>query len=291
MNPFLTEEDIKDQEAIQRDTIPEFLFKNNKGKWVDISEDNNPYLKEVQIPPDFEDNEYFYQMLILKYPSEIPPEFAIPLIQNNTHLDQEHIAKILDANANLIFNNIVTQHEAQVEVRRAELNQLFTTSTLSQTRFIPSEQKHVITIAKCKHDSLLYYFDRIKLTNEFPAAVVANYLKIYKGIRPLPEWIHTDPNCILLIYQNINIFIFIDRKKLKAVYILNDNIDDKILNILQFGDEYSIIKHEIEYVRGTYLIKDIQVRPNIMAFLAKNDPLFRKYIQINEFNQASRRPQ
>ena len=49
MNPFLTEEDNKNQKAIDAETIPEFLFKNKKGEWVDISMDNSPFTQKVKI--------------------------------------------------------------------------------------------------------------------------------------------------------------------------------------------------------------------------------------------------
>ena len=292
MNPFLTEEDKKNQKAIDAKAIPEFLFKNKKGEWIDISVNNSPFTKKVKIPPDFNDNEYFYKMLILKYYTPdvkvvIPPDFAILEIEPNIRLNQDQIAKIFSEINDLTFEGVLNLSKVKFEKRRAELNNLYIKTLKNQTKFIAKEARHLIIVEKCDSESLLYYFDQIKLTDEFPSASVSDYLKIYKGIKPLPEWITQDQNYILLIYHGKNIFIFIDDNYLKVVYIHHENIDSKILQILQFKGNDLTIEHHTEIVRGSYLIKNAQVRPNIFAFLAKNDKLFRKYIQINEFSRAS----
>ena len=95
----------------------------------------------------------------------------------------------------------------------------------------------------------------------------------------------TREDCILFKYktkQNMykTGYIFIENSELKIIY---NNLGEYNDQILSMWDLRNIKSVKIEYIKAKFQIIDAHFNKNIFSYLAMNDPLFSKYIRIDDF--------
>ena len=62
-----------------------------------------------------------------------------------------------------------------------------------------------------------------------------------------------------------------------------NNLDDYNDKILSMWDIKNIKNVEVEYIKAKFQILDKNFNKEIFSYLAMNDPLFSKYIRIDDF--------
>ena len=95
----------------------------------------------------------------------------------------------------------------------------------------------------------------------------------------------TREDCILIKYKTVETgyksgYIFIENSELKIVYNNLNNYNDQILSM---WDIRTIKNESIEYIKAKFQILDKNFNREIFSYLSMNDPLFSKYIRIDDF--------
>jgi len=167
----------------------------------------------------------------------------------------------------------------------------------------PVQQRRILTFDTEYYNDIMYYFNKIKLTGDVVFASINNIYKLHSNFNSILQDMvkskncknkeevikkiisKTREDCILLKYKtNDNgyksAYIFIENYELKLVYNNLDNYNDKIVSM---WDIKKIKKTDIEYIKAKFQILDKNFNKEIFSYLSMNDPLFSKYIRIDDF--------
>lgn len=170
----------------------------------------------------------------------------------------------------------------------------------------PVQQRRIITLDTIVYDNILYYFDKIRLNSSVVFASINNLYKITKNFEKFLQVMmknkkildkdkiinklisKTRDDCILIKYKtNQGLYktgyIFIENSELKIIYNNLEEYNDKILSIWDIKKIKSV---EIAYIKAKFQIIDTNFNKTIFSYLAMNDPLFSKYIRIDDFQSA-----
>lgn len=180
-------------------------------------------------------------------------------------------------------------------------------NTQTNIRFTGFElEKSVLEFKLNSQDiSIIDVFNDIKLTKDIPFASVDKKYKIYRDVVPLPTWVTTFDDIIL-----IKVNKYMNKKELEDIDYLNVVItieDDviKILTEMEFKRDiinidilqnrlrdifsYTITDYTETKVNGVFYVPKFELSKEVMLDLITNDMLFSNMIHVDESDKISKK--
>lgn len=180
-------------------------------------------------------------------------------------------------------------------------------NTQSNIRFTGFElEKSVLEFKLNSQDiSIIDVFNDIKLTKHVPFASVDKKYKIYRDVVPLPTWVTTFDDIIL-----IKVNKYMDKKELEDTDYLNVvvTIEDNVIKILtemEFKRDiinidilqnrlreiftYTITDYTETKVNGVFYVPKFELSKEVILDLITNDMLFSNMIYVDESDKINKK--
>jgi len=182
-------------------------------------------------------------------------------------------------------------------------------NTQSNLNFTDFElEKSVLEFKLNSRDiSIIDVFNDIKLTKDIPFASVDKKYKIYRDVTPLPTWVTTFENIILI---KVNKYKITPERKLEDTDYLNVVVtieDDSIkiltemefkrdiIDILTLQDRlrdiftYTLTDYTETKVNGVFYVPKFELSKEVILDLITNDMLFSNMIHVDESDKISKK--
>lgn len=180
-------------------------------------------------------------------------------------------------------------------------------NTQSNTRFTDFELEKNVIEFKLESDniSIIDVFNDIKLSKDVPFASIDKKYKIYRDVVPLPNWVGTFEDIIL-----IKVIKYKDKKDLEDTDYLNVvvTIEDDIIKIMTEMDfkrniidintlqvrlqeifTYTLLDYTETNVNGVFYVPNFELSKEVMTDLITNDMIFYSMIHIDESDKISKK--
>ena len=180
-------------------------------------------------------------------------------------------------------------------------------NTQSNIRFTGFElEKSVLEFKLNSQDiSIIDVFNDIKLTKHIPFASVDKKYKIYRDVIPLPTWVTTFEDIILIkVNKYINKKDLEDTDYLNVVVTIEDNTI-KILTEMEFKRDiinidilqnrlreiftYTMTDYKETKVNGVFYVPNFELSKEVILDLITNDMLFYNMIHVDESDKISKK--
>lgn len=161
--------------------------------------------------------------------------------------------------------------------------------------------------------TILEIFNQIALNEKTPMAVCDEYFKILKNFVPPDEWInYTATNTIVL--HTFNKAVKMERKKeftadytktlvslegaevhaqadilMERGYLTKDEFAASLLSVFSSSSPVTVLNTEEKQLTSIFFLPRVQINSYIFADLVMNNPIFRRFISIDESAKATKK--